>query len=94
MTPTDPTSATPDLRPSAAVYCRVSTRAQADEGSSLDSQEAACRSHVAALGLRPVSAIRIEWLSRRLCDRCPAPISSNGCCDFGPVLRSEHTLAE
>jgi hypothetical protein len=41
-----------------------------------------------------LSAITIEWLSRRLCDRCPAPVSSNGCCDLGPVLRSEHTLAE
>jgi site-specific DNA recombinase len=36
--------------PIAAIYCRVSTLAQSEEGTSLASQEAACRSHALALG--------------------------------------------
>ncbi len=34
----------------AAIYCRVSTTAQSEEGTSLASQEAACRAHAASLG--------------------------------------------
>jgi site-specific DNA recombinase len=36
--------------PIAAIYCRVSTTAQSEEGTSLVSQEAACRAHAEALG--------------------------------------------
>ena len=34
----------------AAIYCRVSTTAQSEDGTSLASQEAACRAHAEALG--------------------------------------------
>ena len=34
----------------AAIYCRVSTTAQSEEGTSLASQEAACRAHAESLG--------------------------------------------
>lgn len=34
----------------AAIYCRVSTRQQAEDGSSLDSQEVACRRLAASQG--------------------------------------------
>ncbi len=34
----------------AAIYCRVSTTAQSEEGTSLASQEAACRAHAKVLG--------------------------------------------
>jgi len=34
----------------AAIYCRVSTTAQSEEGTSLASQEAACRAHATSLG--------------------------------------------
>jgi hypothetical protein len=35
----------------ALVYCRVSTTAQEEHGTSLDSQEAACVAHAQTLGL-------------------------------------------
>jgi site-specific DNA recombinase len=38
------------LPKTAAIYCRVSTTAQSEEGTSLDSQEASCRAHATALG--------------------------------------------
>ena len=34
----------------AAIYCRVSSRGQADEGTSLDTQEAAARAYCAERG--------------------------------------------
>jgi DNA invertase Pin-like site-specific DNA recombinase len=34
----------------AIIYCRVSTKRQEDEGTSLDSQEAACVTHAQTLG--------------------------------------------
>src|SRR5437762_3505112 len=37
-------------QPRAAVYCRVSTRDQEQEGTSLESQEASCRAYAAATG--------------------------------------------
>jgi len=40
----------PSNQGTALIYCRVSTRRQEDEGTSLDSQEAACVSHAQSLG--------------------------------------------
>lgn len=43
-------AALPQAQPVAALYCRVSTKGQEEDGSSLDTQEASCRNHAAALG--------------------------------------------
>lgn len=40
------------------IYCRVSTRPQEEEGTSLDTQEAACREYAAKQGWTVVAAIR------------------------------------
>jgi site-specific DNA recombinase len=42
----------------AAVYCRVSTKRQGEDGTSLETQEARCREHVASLGW-PVSEAHV-----------------------------------
>lgn len=44
-----------------AVYCRVSTKAQADEGSSLESQERSCKRLAEARGMKVADVFREDW---------------------------------
>jgi DNA invertase Pin-like site-specific DNA recombinase len=55
--------------PPAAVYCRVSTRKQEDNGSSLDTQETACRAHAAQMGYDVTSVYREVYSGAELFDR-------------------------
>jgi site-specific DNA recombinase len=45
----------------AAIYCRVSTRQQAEEGSSLDSQEVACRQLAASRGFTVTQVFKEDF---------------------------------
>lgn len=53
----------------ALVYCRVSTRKQEDEGTSLDSQEAACVKHATELGYAIGHVTREVYSGAELWDR-------------------------
>jgi site-specific DNA recombinase len=53
----------------AVVYCRVSTRKQEDEGTSLGSQEAACIAHAETLGYTVDDVVREVWSGGELWDR-------------------------
>ena len=44
--------------PQAIIYCRVSTLAQAEEGTSLETQEARCHEHAAAAGYAVIGVFR------------------------------------
>jgi site-specific DNA recombinase len=47
--------------PDAILYCRVSTRQQAEEGSSLDSQEQSCRALAREKGLQVAQVLKEDW---------------------------------
>lgn len=49
----------------ALIYCRVSTKGQEEDGTSLDSQEAACMRHAEALGITLDQNIPVESKSQR-----------------------------
>ena len=57
----------------AAIYCRVSTRQQAEDGSSLDSQEVACRRLAASQGFTVTQVFKEDFpgteLARPLLDQ-------------------------
>jgi hypothetical protein len=53
----------------AIIYCRVSTRRQEDEGTSLDSQEAACIRHAQSLGFTSRRVTREVYSGAELYDR-------------------------
>lgn len=55
--------------PLALVYCRVSTRRQEDEGTSLDTQEAACVKHAESLGYTVGRITREVYSGAELWDR-------------------------
>jgi site-specific DNA recombinase len=54
---------------SALIYCRVSTKRQEDEGTSLDSQEAACIAHAQSLGFTSWRVTREVYSGAELYDR-------------------------
>jgi site-specific DNA recombinase len=54
---------------SALIYCRVSTRGQEEEGTSLDSQEAACRQKAEELGYTIATVTREVFTGAELWDR-------------------------
>src|SRR5258708_13103188 len=62
----------------AAVYCRVSTRKQAEDGSSLDSQEVACRRLAASQGFTVTQVFKEDFpgteLARPLLDQLRAGV--------------------
>jgi site-specific DNA recombinase len=64
----------------AAIYCRVSTRQQAEDGSSLDSQEVACRRLAAAQGFTIIQAFKEDFpgteLARPLLDQLRSGVKS------------------
>lgn len=66
--------------PNAAIYCRVSTRQQADEGSSLDSQEAACRKLASHHGFTNIQLFKEDFpgteLQRPLLDELRAGVKA------------------
>src|SRR5579883_2382341 len=51
-----PSSASPDKTPRAAIYVRVSSRLQEDEGTSLETQEEYCRQYADEHGYRVLDA--------------------------------------
>src|SRR5437868_5779200 len=53
----------------ALVYCRVSTQKQEDEGTSLDSQAAACVAHAEKLGYRVARVTKEVYSGAELFDR-------------------------
>lgn len=55
--------AAPPVRPSAVVYCRVSTRGQAVDGVGLAAQESVCRAHAERHGWAVLGAFRDEGRS-------------------------------
>jgi len=64
----------------AAIYCRVSTRQQAEDGSSLDSQEVACRRLAASQGFTVTQVFKEDFpgteLARPLLDQFRAGVKS------------------
>src|SRR5207248_11737677 len=64
----------------AAIYCRVSTRQQAEDGSSLDSQEVACRRLVASHGFTVTQVFKEDFpgseLARPLLDQLRSAVKS------------------
>ena len=65
-----------DAHTNAAIYCRVSTRQQAEDGSSLDSQEVACRRLAASQGFTVTQVFKEDFpgteLARPLLDQLRA----------------------
>ena len=56
--------------PRAAVYCRVSTGAQREDGTSLDTQRDACLAHAAARGyVVPPDLVFLEDWPGTACER-------------------------
>jgi len=64
----------------AAIYCRVSTRQQAEDGSSLDSQEVACRRLAASQGFTITQVFKEDFpgteLARPLLDQLRTGVKS------------------
>src|SRR5689334_25136327 len=64
----------------AAIYCRVSTRQQAEDGCSLDSQEVACRRLAAAQGFTVTQVFKEDFpgteLARPLLDQLRSGLKS------------------
>ena len=54
---------------SAIIYCRVSTKGQEEDGTSLDSQEAACIEHAKSLGFIDWRVTREVFTGAELHDR-------------------------
>jgi site-specific DNA recombinase len=65
---------------SAAIYCRVSTRQQAEDGSSLDSQEVACRRLAASQGFTVTQVFKEDFpgteLARPMLDQLRGGVKS------------------
>ena len=77
----------------AAIYCRVSTRQQAEDGSSLDSQEVACRRLAASQGFTVTQVFKEDFpgteLARPLLDQLRAGVRPRGRCE--PHAQQPHT---
>jgi site-specific DNA recombinase len=61
--------AMPQGKGAAIIYCRVSTKGQEDDGTSLDSQEQACRRHAEQLGYTVGRVTREVYTGAELWDR-------------------------
>jgi site-specific DNA recombinase len=62
-------SAQPLAEPTALVYCRVSTKGQETDGTSLDSQESLCVTHATGLGYTVAGVVREVYSGAELYDR-------------------------
>jgi site-specific DNA recombinase len=58
-----------ETAPTALIYVRVSTKGQEDDGTSLDTQERACREHAASLGYAVAQVFREVYSGAELFDR-------------------------
>jgi site-specific DNA recombinase len=59
----------PNPQPTALVYCRVSTKGQEQDGTSLDSQESLCVAHAVGLGYTVAGVVREVYSGAELYDR-------------------------